>query len=322
MLAEMYHTLKEAHPTHGLEIVFISSDRDISSFQNYFASMPWVALPMSSPSFAGSKQRISNMYGVRGIPALVVLDAMSGQVVVSPADSRTEVVNACNRGDDAIEAMFSSWMDQLPTETKELASMLALSVIEDNVTSPPPTPSHSQDQASEYVRRSNVVEPKKDTAADVQRTFKLLVDDHNLSPNVAAARAIRIVAGQSSHMLFELQSVKVACPTRRTAESFRSHFQGMKRSAETSTALSTALKYLENVQKEPWNPKFRQFKLSNKIADRLFPAFEATTRSSTMEVVGSGSEYTVSIPMFVHLDEVVKELRLIFDENAACVDSE
>lgn len=259
------------------------------------------------------------MYGVRGIPALVVLDAMSDQVVVSTADSRAEVVNACNRGDDAIEAMFTSWIDRLPTETKELSAMLTLSVIEDKLASPRPPPSHSQGQVSEYVRRSNVMEPKKDTTAEVQRKFKQLMDDYDLSPNVAAARTISIVVGQSSHILFELESVKVA---KSPEESFRSHFQGLKPLEETRTALSTALKYMENVQKEPWNPKFRQFKLSNKVADRLFPLLEAAARSSTMETVASGSEYTVSIPIFVHLAEVVKELRLLLNETSACGDSE
>jgi thiol-disulfide isomerase/thioredoxin len=45
MLAEMYQHLKEVHPTHGLEIVFVSSDRDSSSFQQYFGTMPWLAIP-------------------------------------------------------------------------------------------------------------------------------------------------------------------------------------------------------------------------------------------------------------------------------------
>jgi Thioredoxin-like len=320
MLAELYHTLKEVHPTHGLEIVFISSDRDLPSFQNYFSSMPWMALPMSSPSFAGSKQGLSTKYGVRGIPALVVLDAMSGQVVVSTADSRAEVVNACNRGDDAIQAMFSSWMDRLPTETKELASMLALSVIDDKATSPPPPPSRSQDRMSEYVCRSSAIDSKNDAAAEVQRKFKQLVDDHGMSPNAAAARAISIVAEQSSHIFVELEGVREASANGRPAESFRSHLRGTERSAATNVAVTTALKYFKNVQNEPWNPKFRHFKISNRIADRLFPVLEAATRSSTVEVVASGSEYTVSIPLFVSVDEVVTELRLIVDQAAACTD--
>merc|ERR1712216_834196 len=41
-LAEMYNNgLKEA----GLEIVFVSSDRDQESFNEYLAEMPWLAVP-------------------------------------------------------------------------------------------------------------------------------------------------------------------------------------------------------------------------------------------------------------------------------------
>jgi peptide-N4-(N-acetyl-beta-glucosaminyl)asparagine amidase len=48
MLAELYSHLKEEFSTHGLEMVFVSSDRDESGFQQYFVSMPWIAVPFQS----------------------------------------------------------------------------------------------------------------------------------------------------------------------------------------------------------------------------------------------------------------------------------
>lgn len=48
MLAELYSHLKEEFPTHGLEMVFVSSDRDEGGFQQYFGSMPWMAVPFQS----------------------------------------------------------------------------------------------------------------------------------------------------------------------------------------------------------------------------------------------------------------------------------
>jgi nucleoredoxin len=46
MLCELYQHLKdEVLPTHGLEVVFVSSDRDPSSFRHYSGSMPWLSLP-------------------------------------------------------------------------------------------------------------------------------------------------------------------------------------------------------------------------------------------------------------------------------------
>ena len=44
MLCEFYEHLKEVVPHHGLEIVFVSSDRDIGSFTNYFVTMPWLSV--------------------------------------------------------------------------------------------------------------------------------------------------------------------------------------------------------------------------------------------------------------------------------------
>jgi len=67
-LAEWYKTsLKDK----GMEIVFVSSDRDEKSFQEYFAEQPWLAL---SYSCRKEKEQLSNLFGVQGIPSFVVID--------------------------------------------------------------------------------------------------------------------------------------------------------------------------------------------------------------------------------------------------------
>jgi hypothetical protein len=55
---------------------------------------------------------------VNGIPALVVLDAMSGQIVVPMSESRAEVMQACQGGDDRIEEMLQSWIARIPQESQ------------------------------------------------------------------------------------------------------------------------------------------------------------------------------------------------------------
>jgi len=67
-LAEFYtkHAAKK-----NFEIVFASSDRDQKAFDDYFAEMPWTALPYSERS---CKEILSKKYKVKGIPSLVVLD--------------------------------------------------------------------------------------------------------------------------------------------------------------------------------------------------------------------------------------------------------
>jgi nucleoredoxin len=67
-LAEWY---SESLKAKGLEIVFVSSDRDEKAFQEYFADQPWLAL---SYSCRKEKEQLSNLCGVEGIPSLVIID--------------------------------------------------------------------------------------------------------------------------------------------------------------------------------------------------------------------------------------------------------
>ena len=62
-LAEAYKGLVAAGKS--LEIVFVSSDRDEKSFEEYYAEQPWLALPYSERSL---KAKLSKKYKVRGIP--------------------------------------------------------------------------------------------------------------------------------------------------------------------------------------------------------------------------------------------------------------
>eukprot|EP00911_Craspedida_sp_UC1_P001012 UC1_evm2s758 len=65
------------------EIVFVSSDRDSDSFEEYYGTMPWLALPYDNRD---GKSALSDHFEVEGIPTLVVLDP-SGKVVNAGARS-------------------------------------------------------------------------------------------------------------------------------------------------------------------------------------------------------------------------------------------
>ncbi|XP_048759155.1 uncharacterized protein LOC125668781 [Ostrea edulis] len=68
VLADFYKTLKAKGGS--IEVIFISSDRDEASFKEYFGTMPWHALKFGQPE----KQTLGELYGVRGIPSLIILD--------------------------------------------------------------------------------------------------------------------------------------------------------------------------------------------------------------------------------------------------------
>jgi len=58
-------------------VIFISSDKDASSFKDYYGEMPWYALPFADRARKGE---ISNKFTVQGIPSLVVLDGQGDLV--------------------------------------------------------------------------------------------------------------------------------------------------------------------------------------------------------------------------------------------------
>jgi len=77
-LAAMYKECQAANKR--FDIIFISSDRDQSSFDSYFKEMPWKALAYSKRDLKGE---LSEMYGVEGIPSLVLLKADGTEITRS-----------------------------------------------------------------------------------------------------------------------------------------------------------------------------------------------------------------------------------------------
>jgi len=79
-LAEMYNNgLKDK-----MEIFFVSSDRDQASFDEYFAEMPWQALPFDKRA---EKSLLSDTFSVSGIPAFIVLNS-AGTLITTEGRSK------------------------------------------------------------------------------------------------------------------------------------------------------------------------------------------------------------------------------------------
>lgn len=80
-LAEWYKgSLKDK-----MEIIFVSSDRDKKSFDEYFGEMPWLALPYENSE---AKKKLSSMCDVEGIPHFAVLNP-DGTILTT--DGRSKV---------------------------------------------------------------------------------------------------------------------------------------------------------------------------------------------------------------------------------------
>lgn len=98
VLAEFFEQLENDDPNQ-LQIIFVSSDRDENSFNSYYEEMPWAALPYSNSS---AKQKLSQRFGVSGIPTFIVLDAENGSV--KDANARTTVTSSNGNTSKAIAA--------------------------------------------------------------------------------------------------------------------------------------------------------------------------------------------------------------------------
>ncbi|KAG6607536.1 putative nucleoredoxin 1 [Cucurbita argyrosperma subsp. argyrosperma] len=92
------------------EVIFVSSDRDDNSFKDYFSKMPWLSIPFSD---SDTIKRLKELFKVRGIPNLVVLDA-NGKV---STDQGVRMVS--DHGVDAYP--FTSEQIQLLKEREEEA---------------------------------------------------------------------------------------------------------------------------------------------------------------------------------------------------------
>ncbi|GLT36565.1 hypothetical protein SLA2020_308040 [Shorea laevis] len=73
-LIEAYHKIKAKD--EAFEVIFISSDKDQSSFDEFFSGMPWLALPFGD----ARKALLSRKFKVRGIPNVVAIGS-SGRTV-------------------------------------------------------------------------------------------------------------------------------------------------------------------------------------------------------------------------------------------------
>ena len=68
MLAEFYKNVNK--DKKQVEIIFVSSDHNQKDFDDYFATMPWIAVPFDSDN----KELLGDQYGIQGIPTLLIFD--------------------------------------------------------------------------------------------------------------------------------------------------------------------------------------------------------------------------------------------------------
>lgn len=76
-LANWYRSTKSTPEGKKMEVVFLSADHDERSFQQYYATQPWLAIPFDADAREGLMAHIR----VSGIPRLCVLDGRTGRIL-------------------------------------------------------------------------------------------------------------------------------------------------------------------------------------------------------------------------------------------------
>jgi len=79
-----------------LAVVFVSHDQDQDAFNEYFGEQPWYAIPFEAEE---TRQALGEKFGIRGIPALLILN-QDGKLVTK--DARSDVMKLK-------EAAFDTW---------------------------------------------------------------------------------------------------------------------------------------------------------------------------------------------------------------------
>ncbi|CAJ1954460.1 unnamed protein product [Cylindrotheca closterium] len=85
-LASFYERMnKKRGKKDQFEIVWISRCRDGNSYSQYFAQMPWLALPPEE-AMGARGQQLGDKYKVKSIPSLVLIDDLGNTITIQARD--------------------------------------------------------------------------------------------------------------------------------------------------------------------------------------------------------------------------------------------
>jgi hypothetical protein len=173
-----------------------------------------------------------------------------------------------------------------------------------------------------YLLAELPVLPPHDTATRIKGFFERLVAEGN-APTSAAVKAIEMVTEEQKMgrkhdggALSGKASKMGVCTSRSTLQDAVALAIEWNSAEAVIDVLRVAAKYLGNAIKEPWSSKFRSFKLSNHIADKItrLEGCLAVLQGLGFEISGTCQEFRATLPVSVDLDDMNQVIsRLIED---------
>mmetsp|Transcript_15914 Transcript_15914/g.23932 ORF Transcript_15914/g.23932 Transcript_15914/m.23932 type:complete len:529 (+) Transcript_15914:68-1654(+) len=103
---------------HNVEIIFVSLDRSIEAFHQYYSVMPWLSIPLQSQNVI---RHLSSSFWVNTIPSLIVL---TGDELYVTNNAKSDISNIISsRGDP--EIVLESWrnIQQVPINEAYLGAI-------------------------------------------------------------------------------------------------------------------------------------------------------------------------------------------------------
>jgi len=86
---------KEHAVGKNFEIIFLSSDSDQESFEEYYKDMPWLTLDFKQQD---KQEELSDKFHVSGIPKFILIDGDSGDIIST--DARDQIQTKDTKGDN------------------------------------------------------------------------------------------------------------------------------------------------------------------------------------------------------------------------------
>jgi thiol-disulfide isomerase/thioredoxin len=102
-----------------LEIIFISSDRTVESFQSYYSKMPWLSLIHREGS-AAIKNNLAQLFRISGIPTVMVFEASTGRYLTDPSREAILAASSATSANAGLE-LLKSWKDMASIPLEEIA---------------------------------------------------------------------------------------------------------------------------------------------------------------------------------------------------------
>jgi peptide-N4-(N-acetyl-beta-glucosaminyl)asparagine amidase len=300
VLIEAYNIIKEIYPEQGLEILFVTSDRTESDFGSYFSSMPWCALPYDEA--CTRRAFMSRQYGVRGIPSLVILDAVSGEIVADINRSRTDVLMASQKGEEGVQDLMKLWLSLVPSESQDLIRTLEASCLDDESNFSPIT------EFDDYLVKIGARRHMKDDLATETTEVMLTVnndDNKKCNPHSQLYATARLQKQENSpcQLANDIQLANI----QRSIDLIKGKPNAKEIFAITTQVLKT---FVDNLSEAPWNHKIRSMKLANKVVDRMTRHKEVLglIYSLGMRVKPTSQDFVLTIPLAIDIEFVQQSL--------------